>query len=169
MSRVMALSMVFVIAVLLAIVTKMELAGPVRVTVHSSDSYMQRARIVHSVDSSDKWVADVGKIFLYENGTMARLKDIVLTVPDKKISVKAPYAYYDVKAGEIDVKGEITASNGDYEIRSKDIVWNSKSETLYGGKGVYLRGRDMTLSADTMVSHKGEEVNLNGNVKVIFN
>jgi hypothetical protein len=168
MNRVVTLSLILVLAVLLAIVTSRELAGPVKVTVAGSDSFIRKARIIHSANNSNKWIADVERISLYQNGAVARLQDIVVTMPERKLSMRAKNGSYDMGAGYLDVKGEVTATNGEYRIISKDIAWDFKKETMTGKNGVYLTGKGVTLRADTLTTRKGDEINLKGNVKVVF-
>ncbi|MBF0343256.1 MAG: LPS export ABC transporter periplasmic protein LptC [Nitrospirae bacterium] len=156
-------------ALLIAVIAAMQSGSLGKIAMNSKDSYMDTVTIAHSADNTIKWRASVSKVQLTENEKKAKMKDITVRLTDGGFVINSANGTYDIIGSTFNLDGEVVASNKDYEIKSKDITWDFKQQTLKSDAGVTLKGSKITLSADSFRANKGELIDLYGNVTVVIN
>ncbi|QWR76051.1 LPS export ABC transporter periplasmic protein LptC [Candidatus Magnetomonas plexicatena] len=139
------------------------------VKIQPGDSVMEKVNIYRSTDTKIVWRAKVNRLILEDNRKAAKIDGIEADFPEKSITVKAKSGLYDFSNNTITVDSDMLAYNKDAQITSKDIYVDFKTQTVSSKSGVTITGKNYTVTADSFNSSNGDNVTLNGNVKVVYN
>ncbi|MBF0319302.1 MAG: LPS export ABC transporter periplasmic protein LptC [Nitrospirae bacterium] len=168
MKKFIPIVLIIAATVLFVYYTSQEIYSLKKISIVPGNSHLENVQITHDVGATVKWTAAVEKISIIKTGESAELTNIQFNVPEKEVTLKAGSGKYDVKNNAIEIIGEVIAYNKEFQVKSKDIRWDFKSETLKSNKEVVLMGKNVTVRADSIETFEGERLQLSGNVMVVY-
>lgn len=168
MRKFIPIALIIAATVLFVYYTSQEIYSLKKLTIIPGNSYLENVKITHASQSVVKWTAAIEKISVVKVGEAAELSNIQFNVPEKEVTLKAGLGTYDIKNNAIALIGEVIAYSKEYEVKSKDIKWDFKAETLTSVNEVVLTGKNVRVRADSIETFGGEKLQLSGNVMVVY-
>ncbi|WP_420263976.1 LPS export ABC transporter periplasmic protein LptC [Candidatus Magnetominusculus dajiuhuensis] len=168
MRKFIPIVLIIAATVLFVYYTSQEIYSLKKISIVPGNSYLENVKITHADMAAVKWTAAIEKIAIIKTGETAELTNIQFNVPEKEVTLKAGKGTYDIKHNAIDIIGEVTAYNKEFQVKSKDIKWDFKAETLKSANEVVLTGKNVRVRADSIETFGGEQLQLTGNVKVVY-
>ncbi|MBF0553911.1 MAG: LPS export ABC transporter periplasmic protein LptC [Nitrospirae bacterium] len=168
MRKFIPIVLIIAATVLFVYYTSQEIYSLKKISIVPGNSYLENVKITHAAESVVKWTAAIEKISIIKTGETAELTNIQFNVPEKEVTMKAGKGTFDIKNNAIDLLGEVTAYNKEFQVKSKDIKWDFKAETLKSVNEVLLTGKNVMVRADSIETFGGEKLQLSGHVTVVY-
>ncbi|MBF0457524.1 MAG: LPS export ABC transporter periplasmic protein LptC [Nitrospirae bacterium] len=168
MRKFIPIVLIIAATVLFVYYTSQEIYSLKKITIIPGNSYLENVKITHAAQSVVKWTAAIEKISVLKVGEAAELRNIQFNIPEKEVTMNAGQGAYDIKNNKIVLLGEVTANNKEFQVKSKDIKWDFKAETLTSVNEVVLTGKNVRVRADSIETFGGEKLQLSGNVMVVY-
>lgn len=133
------------------------------------ESFIEGLRIVHKKNGSNSWVLTAKRADISENGDKARLTDLEMKIEHKGMKVQAASGLYSMSDRNLTIDGMVVASNGDFEITSENVTFDSGAGILKTDGSVRVEGKKFSLDGSGMdIDNASQKVRILRNVKAVF-
>jgi LPS export ABC transporter protein LptC len=135
----------------------------------NGDSFLEGLRIVHKKDGQKDWIVTAKRADIKENGDMAELSDLEVTVQDKDVTISAGRGTYDMAGKKLTIIGPVTAKEKEYTMTSEDMEFENSTGILKTDRQVRIEGKKFLLTGKGLYADNNEKkVRVLKDVKATF-
>jgi LPS export ABC transporter protein LptC len=134
------------------------------------ESFIEGLKLVHKKNGDSDWVLTAKRADISEDGTIARLSGIAMTLRDKGVTVYADRGLYNMTDKNLSAEGRVIARSANYSVISENgAEFNGTAGILKTDGHVTIEGRKFSVQGTGMdTANSGQIVRLLGNVKAVF-
>jgi LPS export ABC transporter protein LptC len=143
----------------------------IRLDIHQKgESFIEGLRLVHKKNGDGDWVLTAKRADISEDGNIARLSGIAMTLRDKGVTLYADRGLYNMTDKNLSAEGRVVARGTNYSIISENgAEFNGTASSLKTDGHVTIKGGKFNVQGTGMdTADSGQIVRLLGNVKAVF-
>jgi hypothetical protein len=133
----------------------------------SYTSFLEDVEVLNIQGGDTAWRAISGKVRLSDDGTDARLEDVVIVVPSQDLSMSSPSGSFDVEENTLDLEGNIVTQVGGFTVRT-DSVRVVPGGKVRAGDRVTLTGKGVQIEGRGLEAGDEQTLRLKRDVKAVF-
>jgi LPS export ABC transporter protein LptC len=143
----------------------------IRLNVHQEgESFIEGLKLVHRKNGGSDWVLTAKRADISEDGNIARLSGVAMTLRNEEVTVYADKGLYNMADKNFSAEGRVIARGKNYSIISENgAEFNGTAGSLKTDGHVTIEGRKFSVQGTGMdTADNGQIVRLLGNVKAVF-
>jgi LPS export ABC transporter protein LptC len=135
----------------------------------SGNSFIEGLRIVNRKDGSADWMLTARRADISEDGQMAYLTDVGMSLEKKGLTLHTDKGVYNMAQRTLAAEGKTVATGKDYSVTAGRVQFDGRNQKMTSRENVVIESKKFTITGRNMdVDNVAQTMRIDGDVKATF-